>query len=91
MDIIRAVEAGYRAAGPAAEYRVIEDRFSAIHQAIGLARAGDTVLIAGKGHETYQIVGTKRFPFDDRQVARRALHALGFRPLSTGAEGTGTS
>jgi UDP-N-acetylmuramoyl-L-alanyl-D-glutamate--2,6-diaminopimelate ligase len=38
-------------------------------------RAGDTVLIAGKGHEDYQIVGTTRHAFDDRRVAREAIEA----------------
>jgi UDP-N-acetylmuramoyl-L-alanyl-D-glutamate--2,6-diaminopimelate ligase len=91
MDIIREVEAGYTAAGGAAEYRVLEERQRAIYEAIALAREGDTVVIAGKGHETYQIVGTKRFPFDDRQVAQQALQALGFRRSPTDTERTGTS
>jgi UDP-N-acetylmuramoyl-L-alanyl-D-glutamate--2,6-diaminopimelate ligase len=91
MDIIAAVEAGYTAADRAAQYHVVEDRWRAIHEAIGLARAGDTVVIAGKGHETYQIIGTKRFPFDDRQVARQALQALGYRRSPTDTEGAGVS
>jgi UDP-N-acetylmuramoyl-L-alanyl-D-glutamate--2,6-diaminopimelate ligase len=52
---------------------VIPDRKEAIEEAVKRARPGDLVLIAGKGHETYQIVGTERRPFDDRQVARQAL------------------
>jgi len=91
LDIIAAVEAGYTAADRAAQYHVVEDRWRAIHEAIGLARAGDTVVIAGKGHETYQIIGTRRFPFDDRQVARRALQALGYRRSPTDTEGIGAS
>ena len=51
------------------------DRRAAIHLAIAAARPGDTVLIAGKGHEDYQIVGTTKHPFDDREVARDALEA----------------
>ncbi len=51
------------------------DRRRAIHQAIRLARSGDAVLIAGKGHERQQIIGTELHPFDDREVAREALGA----------------
>ncbi|MBI3328967.1 MAG: UDP-N-acetylmuramoyl-L-alanyl-D-glutamate--2,6-diaminopimelate ligase, partial [Nitrospinae bacterium] len=78
IDIIRAIEAGYQQAAAPPQYWVIEDRAKAIHEAIALACAGDIVLIAGKGHETYQIVGSRRLPFDDRLVARKALHALGY-------------
>jgi UDP-N-acetylmuramoyl-L-alanyl-D-glutamate--2,6-diaminopimelate ligase len=55
------------------------DRTEAIEAAIGAAGDGDAVLIAGKGHETYQILGNRTIPFDDRQVARRALEARGYR------------
>ncbi len=51
----------------------VEDRRAAIGVAIAAARAGDTVLIAGKGHEDYQIVGTETRAFDDREEARRAI------------------
>ncbi|MCX8117185.1 MAG: UDP-N-acetylmuramoyl-L-alanyl-D-glutamate--2,6-diaminopimelate ligase [Desulfobacterota bacterium] len=54
-------------------YLKIPDRRQAIRTAIDLAERGDVVLIAGKGHEDYQIVGRKRFPFDDRLEAKRAL------------------
>src|SRR5882762_3111201 len=50
-------------------YRVV-DRRAAIGQALELAREGDTVLLAGKGHETYQVVGTTKEPFDERQIVR---------------------
>jgi len=80
MEIIRAIETGVRAAPRQGAYDIIEDRAQAIHKAIALARAGDVVVIAGKGHETYQILGAQRYPFDDRQVAREALRALGFTP-----------
>jgi UDP-N-acetylmuramoyl-L-alanyl-D-glutamate--2,6-diaminopimelate ligase len=49
------------------------DRHAAITAALEWARLGDTVVIAGKGHETYQIVGADVLPFDDRDVARRLL------------------
>jgi len=54
-------------------YAKIVDRREAIHQAIHLARKGDLVIIAGKGHETYQLVKDQVFPFDDRLVAREFL------------------
>jgi UDP-N-acetylmuramoyl-L-alanyl-D-glutamate--2,6-diaminopimelate ligase len=59
-----------------ADVAVEEDRGRAIGRAITEARAGDTVLIAGKGHESYQLVGTRRLPFDDVEVARAHLRAL---------------
>lgn len=54
---------------------VIGDRATAIHTAIANAQPGDGVLIAGKGHEDYQILGTEKIHFDDRQQAREALKA----------------
>jgi UDP-N-acetylmuramoyl-L-alanyl-D-glutamate--2,6-diaminopimelate ligase len=83
MAIIRAIEGGFRELGRASQYRLIEDRAGAIHEAIGLARAGDVVLIAGKGHETYQIVGDERFSFDDRQIVTQALQDFGYTSTST--------
>jgi len=56
-----------------AQYRVELDRATAIEQAVVEARPGDVILIAGKGHEPYQIIGTVKRPFDDREQARRAL------------------
>jgi UDP-N-acetylmuramoyl-L-alanyl-D-glutamate--2,6-diaminopimelate ligase len=56
-----------------APHEVEPDRARAIAAAIRNARPGDTILIAGKGHEMYQIVGTKASPFDDAAEARRAL------------------
>jgi len=60
------------------EYYVHVNRREAIEEACHLAKAGDTVLIAGKGHEDYQIIGKEVFPFDDREVAREALRRLGY-------------
>ena len=48
-----------------------------IRTAILAARPGDIVLLAGKGHEDYQIVGTEKFHFDDREEAARALELVG--------------
>lgn len=54
-------------------YALLPDRQKAIELAVRLAGPGDTILIAGKGHEDYQIIGKERLPFDDRLVAREAL------------------
>jgi len=57
-------------------YLKFPDRREAIRTAIRLAQPSDAVLIAGKGHEDYQIIGKEKFPFDDRVEARRALEEL---------------
>jgi UDP-N-acetylmuramoyl-L-alanyl-D-glutamate--2,6-diaminopimelate ligase len=63
--------------GPAAAgMEVVEDRRDAIYRAVSLADPGDIVLIAGKGHEDYQIVGDERLHFDDREEARAAIEKL---------------
>ncbi len=59
-----------------ASVRYILDREAAIHAAIAAAEPGDAVVIAGKGHETFQIVENSMIPFDDRLVARAALKEL---------------
>jgi UDP-N-acetylmuramoyl-L-alanyl-D-glutamate--2,6-diaminopimelate ligase len=77
--ILAEVEAGVKEAlkdRPGVEYTLVADRRLAIERAIRAARSGDMVLIAGKGHEDYQIIGTKKFHFDDREVAREALRKL---------------
>ncbi|MFZ5592188.1 MAG: UDP-N-acetylmuramoyl-L-alanyl-D-glutamate--2,6-diaminopimelate ligase, partial [Bacillota bacterium] len=73
LAIIKQVEEGVRQLLPPEKYLVIPDRRQAIRQAIALARSGDTVLIAGKGHEDYQIIGTTKHHFDDREEAAAAL------------------
>jgi UDP-N-acetylmuramoyl-L-alanyl-D-glutamate--2,6-diaminopimelate ligase len=60
-------------AGDTGTLRVEPDRRAAIRLAFDQARAGDVVLIAGKGHETTQVVGRRELPFDDRIVAREEL------------------
>jgi UDP-N-acetylmuramyl tripeptide synthase len=52
------------------------DRRRAIELGIRVSERGDTVLIAGKGHETYQILGTSTIDFDDREEAKKALRAV---------------
>lgn len=66
--ILAEVERGLVASG-ATKYLKIPDRREAIRTAIDLANPGTVVLIAGKGHETVQVIGAKEIPFDDRQVA----------------------
>ncbi|MBC7925816.1 MAG: UDP-N-acetylmuramoyl-L-alanyl-D-glutamate--2,6-diaminopimelate ligase, partial [Bryobacteraceae bacterium] len=50
----------------------------AIQAALAAAKPGDAVILAGKGHETYQIIGDRTIHFDDREVAADALRTLGF-------------
>lgn len=85
--IISQIEVGLRKGG--APYLKIPDRKQAIWRAIQEARPGDLVLIAGKGHETYQILKDGVVPFDDREVARAAIRArmAGSRSLSLDPEG----
>jgi UDP-N-acetylmuramoyl-L-alanyl-D-glutamate--2,6-diaminopimelate ligase len=73
LAIIQEIEGGLRSADPSAQYEIVPNRREAIARAVDLAEAGDAVVIAGKGHEDYQIIGNERFPFDDRQAARETL------------------
>ena len=57
-------------------YEKLVDRRTAIFHAVGTARAGDTVVILGKGHENYQILKDKTIHFDDRETAREAIRGL---------------
>jgi UDP-N-acetylmuramoyl-L-alanyl-D-glutamate--2,6-diaminopimelate ligase len=81
LAILDEVEAGLRRAGgtEGKNYQIVADRREAIRYALGIARSGDTVLLAGKGHEPYQIIGSTSFPFDDRAVARELLDELATR------------
>ena len=62
----------------AGKYLIEPDREKAIGMAMDEARSGDIVLLAGKGHENYQILADRTFEFDDREMARRALRERGF-------------
>lgn len=73
--ILADIEAGVRAAG-LQNYRIVPDRAQAIAAAVAEARAGDCVLVAGKGHEDHQILRDRTVRFDDREAARDALRAL---------------
>jgi UDP-N-acetylmuramoyl-L-alanyl-D-glutamate--2,6-diaminopimelate ligase len=70
-EILRDMEEGVKGRS----YTVIADRRDAIHHAISEASAGDVIIIAGKGHETYQIIGDEVLDFDDRVVAKEAIAA----------------
>jgi len=72
-QILADAEEGIKKTGK--PYEKIADRREAIHQAIAQASSDDLVLIAGKGHEDYQILGREVFHFDDKEVAREALAA----------------
>lgn len=67
LDIIRDIESGLR--GSFSNYEIVPDRREAIRKAIFAARDGDIVLVAGKGHEDYQIIKDKVMHFDDREEA----------------------
>ncbi len=71
-QILKDVVAGID--GPLAHDQVIGDRAQAIRSAILQAKPGDGIVIAGKGHEDYQILGTEKIHFDDREQARNALN-----------------
>ncbi len=69
--ILAEIEPGLRRAS--ARYELIADRREAIARALSMARRGDMVVIAGKGHEDCQIVGDRSYPFDDRTVTRELI------------------
>ncbi|HEU5039356.1 MAG TPA: UDP-N-acetylmuramoyl-L-alanyl-D-glutamate--2,6-diaminopimelate ligase [Gemmatimonadales bacterium] len=67
--ILNDIEAGMGGVG----HRRITDRLAAIETALAEGRPGDTVLLAGKGHETYQVLGTRKVPFDEREIVLRLV------------------
>tara|TARA_Y100001936_G_scaffold253316_1_gene317257 strand:- start:3411 stop:3722 length:312 start_codon:yes stop_codon:yes gene_type:complete len=71
IEIAKEIAAGI--AIGATPYRIVLDRAEAIHEAIAEALPGDLVLVAGKGHESYQIIGGQTLPFDDVSVSQDAL------------------
>ncbi|OFW59599.1 MAG: UDP-N-acetylmuramoyl-L-alanyl-D-glutamate--2,6-diaminopimelate ligase [Candidatus Solincola sediminis] len=73
LAIIREIEEGARSTSGAAVYQVIANRRTAIDTAIREAVSGDVVIIAGKGHEKYQILADRTIPFDDEAETRAAL------------------
>jgi UDP-N-acetylmuramoyl-L-alanyl-D-glutamate--2,6-diaminopimelate ligase len=92
LKIISDIIVGLQKTG--GKYLIEPDREKAIGIAMDEARSGDIVLLAGKGHENYQIVGDRTFEFDDRDMARRALRERGFEgprnEQGSGGPGFGT-
>jgi UDP-N-acetylmuramoyl-L-alanyl-D-glutamate--2,6-diaminopimelate ligase len=91
MAIIAAIEEGLRDAGRtrcaagdriSAGYVIEPDRRAAIALALQTARAGDLIVIAGKGHEDYQIIGTEKRHFDDREVVRELVNEIASQSLT---------
>jgi UDP-N-acetylmuramoyl-L-alanyl-D-glutamate--2,6-diaminopimelate ligase len=76
-EIVAAIIEAITAAGAAARTGVIHDRAQAIRAALTGASAPDVVLVAGKGHEDYQIVGSERRAFSDAAVVRQVLSERG--------------
>jgi len=70
-DIAAEIEEGVYDTG--CDYHVVIDRYQAIKRAVSICRKGDIIVIAGKGHEAYQIIGNQKKPFDDRQIVREEL------------------
>ena len=71
MAILKAIEEGIQETG--APYEIVEDRREAIRQALETASGGDIVILAGKGHETYQDIKGKKRPFDEKAVVSELL------------------
>ena len=78
MAIIRQIEVGMKQTDCA--YTVIENRREAIRYAMTIAGANDCIILAGKGHETYQIIGTEKRHFDEREVIQELLAEMDKNP-----------
>lgn len=74
LAIIEDIEAGVKKTE--GQYKIIEDRQEAVSYAIRSRRDGDVILIAGKGHETYQEIRGIRYPMDDRELVRKCTQTL---------------
>jgi UDP-N-acetylmuramoyl-L-alanyl-D-glutamate--2,6-diaminopimelate ligase len=68
--------------GGTARLKVLLDRAEAIQFAVNHAESGDSILIAGKGHETYQLIGSEERPFDDVEMAKEAIQVRVGTPTS---------
>jgi UDP-N-acetylmuramyl tripeptide synthase len=87
--IAEQIEAGMRRPRRGCSYEIILDRAEAIARAVSLARQGDAVILAGKGHEEYQIMKTGLVPWSDREVARAVLQAARKVTARTGHSAAG--
>ncbi len=65
------IEAGIYETG--CNYEIVENRYDAIRKAVSIYKKGDIILIAGKGHETYQIIGSEKYHFDDRETVKTII------------------
>jgi UDP-N-acetylmuramoyl-L-alanyl-D-glutamate--2,6-diaminopimelate ligase len=77
-EVLKQIEEGFSTAARG-RYQIIEDRREAIERALDIARPGDAVLIAGKGHETYQEFADTVVPFNDRSVVEQYFRMSGTR------------
>ena len=71
-EILNYVMKGVR---PGAAHEAVIDRREAVKRAVEIAQDGDVIVIAGKGHENYQIIGRTKYPMDDRELVKFALEA----------------
>ena len=74
MTILEAIEQGIKPTG--ANYEMIENRREAIRQAMEMAVGGDIVVLAGKGHETYQEICGVKHPFDEKIIVEEILQEI---------------
>ena len=74
MQILDAIEAGIKPTG--CEYVVIENRREAIRYALNHAQPGDVVVLAGKGHETYQVIGHEKTHFDEKEIVEETFKLI---------------
>jgi UDP-N-acetylmuramoyl-L-alanyl-D-glutamate--2,6-diaminopimelate ligase len=77
LTIIEGIQQGF--GGRSAQYTMEPDRNRAIKQIMKMAEPGDLVILAGKGHETYQVLADRTIHFDDREAANQALKEMGYK------------
>lgn len=70
-NIASDIESGIYETG--CNYETIENRYDAIKKAVSIYKKGDIIMVAGKGHETYQLIGDEKFHFDDREVLKKII------------------